>query len=593
MKSIREYEETYSNLSSEWIKENANVPRSYSAFVDYVFKNEVVTRRQLLEYFDAHEVKAHLEGDLHIHKLPQSLWNPYCTGWDYGLILKKGIVGTVPSAKPAKYLSTAVAHLVHFFLILCQEWTGAQAVTGVDLYLAPFVNKDKLDFNRVRKEIETLVFDLNYPYRRDFQSPFTNITLVMDQIEYFNQKPAIIAGRELDDQLSDFMDECIILNKAFIDVFMEGDGLSRPFTFPILTIPITKKFDWNERRWDDLTYRIFELISRRGSIYIFNGVKYNAEEVFSMCCRLLLNRTVRGIWSIPDNIGSINCVTINLPRIGMISNDEDKFFEVLDQKLELARSILMKLRKRYEEIMRNGSMMILTQNYLECGLSNHFNTIGVVGLPEAASILMNNLDVWTECKDRDIRDAIEIMKRILIFINERLKEFSKADGYKYNLEEVPAESTAYRFAKLDEEKYPLFRHYIPYYNNYPLYSNSIIPYSADLSLIERIKYESEVQKFFTGGVILHIFLNSLADVEALKKLTYRIVHQTDLVYFSFTPVISVCPKCKRSFTAHLERCPECGGSVEVWSRIVGYYRPINRWLPARVSEFKARTHYSI
>ncbi len=613
----------------DWEKhENANHNVSYSNFRNYIFEKLVETPQVLRSYLPPPAVEQHFRGDIHIHKLPDSLWIPYCAGWSFKRILQLGLKTPTIISAPARHFDTAVAHLVNFFFMGAQEWTGAQAVSAFDLYVAPFVKHDKLDFTRVKQTLQGMLFELNYPARAGYQSPFTNITLVFDTSKDMLEGEALVGGKSVG-SLGDYVEEALTIGKALFQLYSEGDAVGQPFTFPIPTLMLTKNFDWNGRRWDGLSDLIFETLAKKGSAYLLNGYASNVEALYAMCCRLTIdvnhvvsksngaftlrldrasqedalerflksreNSRTYGIWALPDATGSIGVVTLNLPRLAYLSRGEwSSFEELLSSLLESARKVLLTWRKRYKETLEAG-LMPLTKIYLG-HFNHHFNTIGVIGLPEAAANFMRNPKLWFEGSQREMAEAISIEKKMVSLIRRYAEEFEEKDGYLYNVEEVPGESTGYKLAKLDaemfKEDYRRGELLIPSDGQNPFYSNSVVPYYAYVPIYQRAIWEGEVQQEFTGGVMMHLFLHEQPDPKALKNLIYRIVTNTKVVYFSITPTITVCKNCGRSVTGHLDTCPHCGSnSLEHWSRIVGYYRPVSNWNPGKKAEFKLRVTY--
>ncbi len=624
--NIKDLEESYLSEIDWEVHENANTNLSYSNFIGFLLDKFLKNTQVLSEYLPIDTVRAHIDGYIHIHKLPHSLWIAYCAGWSYGKILRIGLKTPTIISKPARHLDTAVSHLINYFFLAAQEWTGAQAVSAFDLHTAPFVRHDNLDYKAAKQCLQRMLFELNYPSRMGYQSPFTNITLTLDTCKEFLYGDAIVGG-EVVGQFADYIDEAITITKALFDLYIEGDAIGQPFTFPIPTIMITKNFDWNGRRWGDLVDLIFEALARRGTAYLLNGYATNVEVLYSMCCRLTIDvskvmgnstkllvspfmlkedieelgeflrkhRSAFGIWALPDATGSIGVVTINLPRLAILSKGEwDKFEELLNEQLERARRVLKIFRKRYEENLRKG-LMPITRVYLG-HFNNHFSTLGIVGLPEAVANLMNEPKLWLDLETRRIEEAVHLMKKIVAYIRKIAEEYEEKDECLYNVEEVPAESAAYRLASLDyqmfKEKIEKGEIFIPMENGVPFYSNSVIPYYAEVPISLRAKWEGEVQQEFTGGVMMHLFLYESPDIEALKKLVYRIATQTKVIYFSITPAITVCRKCNFSIVGIYDTCPKCSSKqVDIWSRIVGYYRPLRNWNIGKKAEFKQRVHY--
>jgi len=610
---VKIYEEKYLGGADWEIKENANRNLSYSNFRNYLFEKLMKTPAVLSEYLPSEAVEAHFRGDIHIHKLPDSLWIPYCSGWSFEKLLKTGLKTPTVSSKPARHLDTAVAHITNFFFIVAQEWTGAQAVSAFDLYVAPFIAHDGLKYREVKQILQGMLFELNYPARSGYQSPFTNITLFLDTLKSPLEADAIVEGKSFG-KLGDYIEDAFTVVKALLELYREGDALGRPFPFPIPTITITRDFDWSGRRWGELSDLLFEVLAEKGTAYILNGYATNVEGLYAMCCRLTLdvNHAVNhascrllsessltrayGSWCMPDGTGSIGFITINLPRLAALSKGEwSRFEQLLVGKLEKAREVFHVWRKRYEKNLELG-LMPATATYLG-HFAFHFNTFALIGLPEAAANFMRDPLLWLEGSSRSMNEAIEIEKKMVALVRKYAEECEEEDGYLYNVEEVPGESAGYRLAELDaklfKEELKKEEVFIPSDGTAHFYSNSIVPYYADVPLFTRLKWEGKVQKEFTGGVMAHIFLGEAADPEALKKLARRIVENTGVVYFSFTPALSFCTKCSWKAVGVFWECPNCGADTDVWSRIVGYYRPLRCWNPGRKADFRTRKHYLI
>ena len=612
---IMDVEESYLNLSDWEVKENANTSFSFGSFIDYLLDAYVKRLEEVAKILPEDAVRAHFLGEIHIHKLPYSLWIPYCAGWSLERILRKGLLTPTVVSKPAKHFDSATSHLINFFYLAAQEWTGAQAVTAFDLYMAPFIRRDNLSEEQIRQTLQKFLFELNYPTRIGYQSPFTNITIILDTVKDYLDANAIVDGKVIG-KLRDYLDESILLTKQLFSLYLEGDARGRSFTFPIVTMMFTKNFDWNNEKWNGLSDVIFETLARRGSLYILNGYANDVSGLYAMCCRLTIDTNkinnfnfkleaedlqeslrkkdgLRGLWALPEATGSIGVVTLNLPRIAMISNGEDDyFFEQLTNLVELANSVLITWRRRYEKFLKLG-LMPMTKIYLGT-LMNHYNTFGVIGLPEMASI---HLDLpWTS---EYAEELIHFEQKVVGYLRELSKEYEEKYGYLYNIEEVPGESAGYRLAMSDYKffKKEFAKEYVPSAvvdgQEVFFYSNSIVPYYARIGLAKRVELEAQVQQEFTGGVMMHLFLSESPDVKALKRLIYNIVTKTKIVYFSITPTISVCLRCGKSFTGIYFSCPNCGGETEIWSRIVGYYRPIKVWNVGKRAEFKLRYRYTV
>ncbi len=616
---LRDIEESYSKVTDWEVHENANVNTSYGGFIGFILDKLLKAPEIISTYLPEDAVWEHFEGGIHIHKLPHSLFIPYCAGWSISKILKIGLKTPTVKSNPAKHLDTAISHLVNYFFLAAQEWTGAQAVTAFDLYMAPFVKKDNLSARDIKQALQRLVFELNYPTRIGYQSPFTNITIILDTVPDFLEGDALVGGKRVG-LLRDYYDESLLLTKELLKLYLEGDAMGQPFTFPIITMMLTKNFDWNGTRWGELTDIFFRTLAKRGAFYLLNGYATDVSALYAMCCRLTIDTSKLaksgffkvsrdegeeiyealkksdkrwGIWAMPDATGSIGVVTLNLPRMAIEANgDISEFYDILYQKLSLARSVLLRWRARYEKTLMNG-LMPLTKVYLG-HFNGHFNTLGVLGLPEAAVNLMNDPEVWFN-KDK-VKDALKIMKDIVGTIRKVGGEFEEEDGYLYNVEEVPGESASFRLAMSDYKRFHELikekKAYIPFYMGKPFYSNSVIPYYVDVPITQRVSWEADVQQEFTGGVMLHLFMHEAMDPEALKKLVYNIVTRTKIVYFSITPSISVCNDCGWRGVGIYFKCPKCGSTrVDIWSRIVGYYRPVKSWNEGKKAEFYFRVHY--
>ncbi len=602
---------------SVWeVRENANVNRSYTALMSYVV--EKAMRALIPKYFPEKAVKLHLDGWIHIHKLPHSLFIPYCAGWSTERILRMGLKTPSISAKPAKHADVLVDHLVNFLYCIAQEWTGAQALSAIDLYLAPFAEHDRLDYKRVKQCVQRFIYDLNFTGRLGMQTPFTNVMLTCGAIEEYMDLPAIVGG-EVVGTLGDYYHRVPEVVKAFCEVYLEGDATGRPFTFPIPTVPVTPDF-WKFPEMD----MIWLATARRGSFYFLNGYSIDVAQLFSMCCRLVINTAKvvhknsyrekleeiegelfkmkhipRGVWAIPDATGSIGVVTINLARIAMEAvkrGDEKYVFDILQDLFRVARECLMTMRRRYEKSLESG-LMPMTRMYLG-HFMNHYNTIGFVALPEFSSILLQRPRLWYIEDPRGAKEVCKLYRSVLEFANKICEEFESEDGVLYNIELVPAESAAYRLARLDYEKYPEFRSYIPVEAPFgsegekvPFYSSLITPSYSTWDLRLQLEVESEIQPLFTGGVMKHIFLGTKLEVEQVRRFVENICKTTRIVYFSLTPVMSVCQKCGWWDIGIYARCPRCGNEmIDVYSRIVGYYRPVKLWNVGRKAEFKSRRH---
>jgi len=602
---IRELEDSYIGEEDWEVRENANEVKGYSNFLSYLLDKVLKSEDLLSSVLPADIVREHLDGWIHVHKLPHSLYIPYCIGWSLPKLLKLGLRTPTLQLNPADDLSSFLHQLSNFIFLASHEWSGAIAFSGFDLYAGAFAEREGLSVDGLVKLLRHFMLELNYPARPGFQSPFTNFLVMLDTMPEVLEEDAVVGGRTVG-RLGDYVGGAVKVLRALIRIYNMGDDLGQPLTFPIPTIIASEHFDWSGRRWGELTEELFENLSRRGTFYVLNGYATDVRTIYSMCCRLLIDvgrvearlrigRRARGVWAVPDATGSIGVITVNLPRIAFLSRgNDDKFYEMLRERLEAGRRALAIMRRRYERSLRAG-LMPITSIYLG-HLSNHFSTFGLLGLPEAAANFLMERDLWFgEVKRMEY--AVEWIRKVVEFVRKYSEEIEEEDDVMYNIEEVPAESTAYRLAS---EDYGRFRrevergdYFMPIVDGVPFYSNTVIPYYADIPLAERIRLEARVQQEFSGGVMMHIFLFESPDPSALRKLVYNIVVNTKIVYFSIAPAISVCTRCSWSEVGIYERCPRCGGQVDVWSRIVGYYRPVRFWNVGKKAEFSARVHYNL
>jgi len=610
---LRELENAFLNGDNE-SRENANTTVGASLFWMYSL-NKVFNKEEILaEFFPYDVVRERSEGYIYIHKLPLSLVMPYCCGWSIKKLLMRGLVTPSVSSKPAKHLDTAVSHIVNFFFMTANEWTGAQAMSAIDLFLAPFIKVDKLTRKQVRQSLQKLVYELNFSTRIGFQPPYTNITVCLDQLRNFLEEEAVVGGKEVG-RIDEYMDEAQIIVEELLKLYYEGDSYGKPFTFPILTLPITPRFRWNS----EISDMIFRVLAYRGSIYILNGYSVDVEGLYAMCCRLTIDfrklnnnafgikvmkeedeeiyeylrkhKAGRGIWAIPDATGSIGVVTINLPKLASESKDIDELIDRIREKAEHCRKVLTIWREKYEKLLGSG-FFPLTKIYNPT-FSSHFSTIGVIGLPEMAMILTNSTKEDWKTKDT-AKGLIRIEKAVIEELTGITEEYEKQDGVLYNVEEIPGESASYRLAEKDYAKSEKIRRLFSQLGISPIYSNSVVPYYVDIPLVMRIEYESEVQPLFTGGVMLHIFIGQAVDHRSLRRFIERIVKNTKLVYFSITPSLTYCYACRSTVVGAMRVCPVCGSEkTEIWSRIVGYYRPISSWSKQRRKEYFTRVMYHI
>ncbi|WP_342812632.1 ribonucleoside triphosphate reductase [Candidatus Hadarchaeum sp.] len=567
----------------DWrVRENANIDFSLSGLEQHI-STTVIANYTLSKLYPMEVADAHSNGDFHIHDLGRGICG-YCAGWSLQQLLVEGFNG-VPNrigSNPPKHLTTALLQMVNFMGTLSNEWAGAMAFNSIDTLLAPFVWADKMDYGEVKQAIQEFVFNLNVTSRFGGQCPFTNVTLDLNVPPDLVNKPAIVGGKPLDRTYGEFTEEMEMINRAFIEVLSEGDMSGRPFTFPIPTYSITKDFEWDSPLSDIL----FEATAKYGQPYFQNFVNSDLRpsDVRSMCCRLRLdlrelrNKMSGGLFGAGDSTGSMGVVTINMPRLGYLSKNEDEFFERLDQIMELAKRSLEIKREIVEKNMNNG-LLPFTKRYLG-NLNQHFSTIGLVGMNEA---LLNLFD-----QDITTDQGKEFAIRVLKHMRQRLVEFQEETGHLYNLEATPAEGTSYRLALIDKRKYPdiiTAGERVPYYTN-----SSQLPVNSGLDLVEALEHQEDLQTLYTGGTVFHTWLGERIQGSAAKLLLQRMTNNSRLPYFTLTPTFSICPD-HSYFPGEHKVCPQCGKQTEVYSRVVGYLRPVANWSDGKREEFRQRKYF--
>ncbi|PIU03703.1 ribonucleoside triphosphate reductase [Candidatus Shapirobacteria bacterium CG08_land_8_20_14_0_20_39_18] len=570
----------------DWrVSENANIGYSFGGLMLHV-TGTVNARYALSKIYPEKISKAHIEGDLHLHDLFMGL-NGYCAGWSLKQLLMDGFNG-VPGkiySKPPKHLAVVIGQLVNFLGTLQNEWAGAQAVSSFDTYLAPFVAYDKLTYEEVKQEIQQFVFYMNVPSRWGTQTPFTNITLDWIVSEDLAKQPVIIGGKLQKETYADFPKEMAMINKAFIEVMMEGDGAGQPFTFPIPTYNITKDFDWNSEN----AKLLFELTAKYGTPYFQNFVNsdLSPSDTRSMCCRLRLElkqltKKTGGLFGFGESTGSVGVVTINLPRIGYLAKSKKEFFKKLGHSMDLAYQSLEIKRKVVQENMDRG-LLPYSKRYLG-SLKHHFSTIGLLGGNEAC---LNFLG-----KDISTPEGREFMIEVLNFMRKKLEGFQKKSGEIYNLEATPAEGTSYRFAKIDKKKFgdkivTAGTADSPYYTN-----STQLPVGATDDLFTALEHQDALQTLYTGGTVLHGFLGEkVSSGEACAALVKKIAYNFRLPYYTITPTFSICPD-HGYLKDEIKTCPKCGKETLIYSRVVGYLRPVQSWNKGKKQEFADRLEYS-
>ncbi|AVP87797.1 nrdD anaerobic ribonucleoside-triphosphate reductase [Candidatus Phycorickettsia trachydisci] len=579
----------------DWqVNENSNMSYSIQGLNNYI-SSKISKNYWLNRIYPYYIRDAHSDGDIHIHDL--NVLSVYCVGWDLkDLLLEgfKGVQGKVESG-PAKHFRTALGQIVNFLYTLQGEAAGAQAFSNFDTLLAPFIRYDNLDYDQVKQAMQEFLFNLNVPTRTGFQTPFTNITMDLTVPSYYADHNVIIGGQFMSETYKDFQHEMNLVNKAFFEIMMEGDRSGRVFTFPIPTYNITKDFDWDNRDLDGL----WEMTAKYGIPYFSNFINsdMNPEDARSMCCRLRIdNRELDyrggGLFGSNPLTGSIGVVTINLPRIGFTAKNKEEFFKILEEKMILAK-ISLELKRKVLEQFTDKNLYPYAKFYLRdikkrYGVywKNHFSTIGLIGMNEACLNLIDT-DIASE-KGKSF--ALEVMN----FMRNKMIEFQQETGHNYNLEATPAEGTSYRLAKIDKASLVSIKCANDCNTTYPFYTNSTqLPVNHTDDIFEVLDHQDDIQTKYTGGTVVHIFAGErIHDAQNIKNLVKKICINYHLPYFTFTPTFSTCPNHGYLKGEH-PTCPECGSECEVYSRVVGYIRPIKQWNDGKKAEFKKRKTYTV
>ena len=589
MLDYRDTVDKYLNVTDWRVKENSTVTYSVGGLI-LSNSGAITANYWLSEVYDDEVAKAHRNCDFHLHDL--SMLTGYCAGWSLRQLIEEGLSG-VPgkiTSSPAKHLSTLCNQMVNFLGIMQNEWAGAQAFSSFDTYLAPFVRTDNLTYNQVKKCIESFVYGVNTPSRWGTQAPFSNITLDWEVPNDLRDRPAIVGGKEMDFTYGDCKKEMDMINKAFIEIMIDGDADGRGFQYPIPTYSITKDFDWSPTENNRL---LFEMTSKYGTPYFSNYVNSDMEpsDIRSMCCRLRLDlRELRkksgGFFGSGESTGSVGVVTLNMPRLAFTSKDKAEFYEKLDHLMDVAARSLHTKRKVISRLLDEG-LYPYTKRYLG-SFDNHFSTIGLVGMNEAC--LNAN---WIR---RDLSDpaAQEFTKEVLNHMRDRLSDYQEMyKGELFNLEATPAESTTYRFAKYDAKNYPGIITAAepggtPYYTN-----SSHLPVNYTDDIFSALDIQDELQTLYTSGTVFHAFLGEkLPSWESAAELVKKIADNYKLPYYTLSPTYSVCSEHGYIAGEH-STCPICGKKAEVYSRITGYYRPVQNWNDGKTQEFKERKVYSM
>ena len=575
----------YIGLNTWKVKENSNQTFSLQGLNNHI--SSTISQKYWLDKIYPPEVRnAHNSGDFHIHDL--GLLATYCVGWDLKDLLVRGFTGVEGkiSSAPAKHFRSLLGQIVNFFYTLQGESAGAQAFSSFDTLIAPYIYYDKLNYAQVKQSLQEFVFNMNVPTRVGFQTPFTNITMDLKVPEFMKHEPAIVGGQMMEKTYGEFQDEMDMLNQAYAEIMCEGDALGRVFTFPIPTYNITEDFEWNNPKYN----KIWEMTAKYGIPYFSNFINSNMkpEDVRSMCCRLRIDNTELqtrggGLFGSNPLTGSIGVVTINLPRLGYLSTNEDDFYSRLANIMDIAKESL-EIKRKVIEKLTEESLYPYSKFYLQdikCKTNqywaNHFSTIGLVGMNEACINLFG--------EDISSSKGHSFAKDIMYFMRERIKDYQDETGNLYNLEATPAEGCSYTLLLKDNK---LFGQQ-PYKN----YTNSTqLPVDYTRDIFTALKHQEPLQTSYTGGTVFHTFLGESPSAEAAKKLIYKMCYQFKLPYYSLTPTFSICPEHGYLTGEHFT-CPTCSSECEVYSRVVGYLRPVKQWNQGKQAEYSSRTEFTL
>ncbi len=583
----------------DWkVNENSNMAFSLQGLNNYI-SSEISKIYWLNKIYPPEIRKSHIDGDFHIHDL--SILSVYCVGWDLHDLLShgfKGAPGKIESS-PAKHFRSALGQVVNFFYTLQGEAAGAQAFSNFDTLLSPFIRYDGLSFKEVKQALQEFVFNINVPTRVGFQTPFTNITLDLTVSKNFADQPVIAGGRLRDETYGEFQKEMDLFNRAFLEVMFEGDAKGRVFTFPIPTYNITKDFDWDNPNIDIL----WKVTARYGIAYFSNFINSDMkpEDARSMCCRLRLdNRELQkrggGLFGANPLTGSIGVVTINMPRLAYAARDEGEFITLLEKLMVMSKESL-EIKRKVLEKFTEGDLYPYSKYYLRSVKErfdkywkNHFSTIGLIGMNEACLNLL----------DREIAspEGHAFTLRVMDFMRGKMLEFQEETGNNYNLEATPAEGTSYRLARIDKESFPgiICANEVQYrtLNAEPFYTNSTqLPVDFTNDMFEVLEHQDMIQERYTGGTVLHLFVGEkIEDTGSLKKLIKTVCEQYHLPYFTVTPTFSVCP-VDGYIAGEFAECPSCHEETEIYSRIVGYLRPVRQWNKGKKEEFSTRKEFEL
>ncbi len=581
----------YLDGASWRVKENSNMDYSLQGLNNHII-GAVTSRYWLNRIYPPAVAQAHTNGDIHLHDL--ALLAPYCCGWDLSDLLSQGFKGAAQKVEsaPAKHFRTALGQIANFFYTLQGEAAGAQALASFDTYLAPFIRYDGLSYREVKQAMQEFIFNLNVPTRVGFQTPFVNLTFDVRPPKTMINEPVILGGKRRQECYGEFQPEMDMLNQAFCEIMTEGDAKGRIFTFPIPTYNITPDFPWGT----PVAEKIMYMTAKYGIPYFANFINsdLDPEDVRSMCCRLRLDvRELKhrggGLFGANPLTGSIGVVTINLPRIGYLAGGKTEFLELVAKRMDLAKESLILKRKALEQFTEQG-LYPYSRFYLQnikAGYGgyweNHFNTIGIVGMHEAALNLMDT--------GIDTPEGKAFAQEVLDFMRQRLSDYQEETGRLFNLEATPAEGTSYRLAKLDRGLYPDI---ITSGEKEPYYTNSTqLAVDHGKDLFSALQHQDDLQTRYTGGTVFHAFLGErVTDLATCEQAIRTVFKHFRLPYFSLTPTFSVCPE-HGYLTGEQPTCPYCQENTEVWSRVVGYYRPVRNWNRGKQEEFRQRSTFAV
>ena len=573
----------YINKSTWRIQENSNFGYSLSGLKSHI-ASTVLAREQLS---NSPAAGLHKIGALYLHDLGGGSFSPYCYGSDLHLLLTNGIANpSGGSSEPAKHLDVAVDHIVNYIYIAQNEWEGAQAFSNFDTLLAPFVAIDGLKYYQVKQSMQRMVYNLSYPLRAAFQSPFSNLSFDLKCPDHMKDEPVIIGGKPHEWTYSEFQDEMDMINLAFLDVMIEGDKDGRPHTFPIPTYSVTKDFDWD----CEVTDRLFELTAKFGLPYFMNycGSGLNPSSQRAMCCRLnldlndIIDQSKGGLWNTGISTGSIGIVSINMAQLGyytyQLNGSLGVFYNRLDNLLIAARDHLIYKRRKVEEGFEKG-LMPFTHSYLP-NFNTFFSTIGIIGMNECCLNLFG----------KPIYECAEFVENALDHVNKKTRQFAQETGYPWNVEETPAEGSAHKLAKVDKKQYPDI---ITQGSGEGIYytNSSYIAVGDGLGLGESLKVQEKFKRYYTGGTLFHIFAGEGSPgKDGVKDLIKNICHNTSIPYMAFTRAYSICPKCGMSDDLS-GICPKCQGITDIFDRVTGFYQPVRKYNKGKLQEFKDRKRY--